>query len=166
MGTGTAQTSFSEPDVVSATAYSPDGATAILGTYGGYLHVRSAADLQPRVPRRLTTGGWLVGLAASPDGAYLASMGGDGDLLLWDTGTWQPLGEPISDNNGWGFLGFDPDRHTLRAVHQNGTVLTFLVDPDAWLRQACAIANRDLTPDESETIRPGQPPRSTCSGYR
>ena len=161
-----AQTFFPEPDAVSATAFSPDGDTVVLGTYGGYLHALATADLQPRVPRRLTTGGWLLGLAASPDGAYLASVGTDGDLLLWDTATWQPLGQPISDNNGWGFLGFDTDQHTLRAVHQNGTVLTFLVDPDAWLRQACAVANRDLTPDEWETIRSGQPPQSTCSGYR
>ena len=53
-------------------------------TYGGYLHVLSATDLQPLVPRRLTTGGWLVGLAVSPNGDHLASLGSDGDLLLWD----------------------------------------------------------------------------------
>jgi hypothetical protein len=93
-------------------------------------------------------------------------MGGDGDLLLWDTASWQPMGQPISDDNGGGFLNFDPDGHTLRVVHQNGTVLTFLVDPDAWIRQVCAVANRDLTADESAEIRPGQPPRSTCTGYR
>ena len=161
-----AHTTFVEPDVVSATAFSPDGATAIVGTYGGYLHVLSAADLQPVTPRRLTTGGWIVDLAVSPDGAYLASLGSDGDLLIWDTAGWQPLGQPISDENGWGFLGFDPDGRTLRAVHQDGTVLTFLVDPNAWIRQACAAANRDLTTDESEIIRPGQAPRSTCAGYR
>ena len=159
-----AHNTFAEPDAVSATAFSADGTAAILGTYGGYLHVLSATDLQPMAPRRLTTGGWLIDLAVSPDGAYLASLGGDGDVLLWDTASWQPLGQPISDDNGWGFLGFDTDGRTLRAVHQDGTVLTFLVDPNAWIRQACVVANRDLTADESQTIRPGQPLRSTLRG--
>ena len=161
-----AATSWNDGDVVTSTTFGADSATVLLGTFGGYLHVLSATDLQPVVPRRLTTGGFLIGLAGSPDGKYVASVGTDGDLLIWDTVSWQPLGRPIADQNGWGSLNFDPDGRTLRALHQDGTVLSFTVDRDAWIRQACAIANRDLTPEESEVVRPGQPERSTCEGYR
>ncbi len=161
-----AQVTFAEPDLVTAVAFGADGRTVLLGTNGGHLHVLSATDLAPLVPRRLTTGGFLIGLAPSPDGRLLASLGTDGDLLLWDTAGWQPLGRPISDGHGWGSMTFDPDGTTLRTMHQDGTVVTFEADPQSWLRQACVVANRDLTAEESATIRPGQPLRSTCEGLR
>lgn len=167
-GTGAvlAQTTFDEPDLVTAATFGADGATVLLGTNGGFLQVLSAGDLAPVVPRRLTTGGFVIGLAAGPDGRSLASLGTDGDLLLWDTASWQPIGRPVSDGHGWGSVSFDPDGVTLRVVHQDGTVLAFDSDPQSWLRQACAVANRDLSADEFAAIRPGEPWHSTCTGYR
>jgi len=105
-------------------------------------------------------------VVTGPDGRYLASVGTDGDVLLWDTTTWQPIGQPVTDGAGWGWLGFDADSRPLRAVFQNGSVLAFTVDPDAWITGACQIVNRDLTAEESALIRPGQPARPTCQGYR
>lgn len=63
-------------------------------------------------------------------------------------------------------MSFDPDGSTLRVVHQDGAVVTFVVDPSAWLRQACQVANRDLSADEFAAIRPGEPWQSTCAGDR
>ena len=161
-----ANTNLPDGDQIASVAFSADSSTIIVGSYGGYTYFLATADLQPRTPRRLTTGGWVLDLAVDPDGRYLASIGTDGDLLLWDTATWRPLGQPISDRTGWGWLSFDPDGRTLRAVHQTGKVLAFTTDPDSWLRTACRIANRDLTEDESAVIRPNQVPRSTCQDYR
>ena len=161
-----AHTDLPDGDLMVSGAWSTDSTTVIIGSHGGYLYFLSASDLQPVAPRRLTTGGWVLDLATSPDGRYLASVGTDGDLLLWDTTTWQPIGQPVTDGGGWGWLGFDPDSHTLRAAFQNGTVLAFTVDPETWIRDACQIANRDLTDEESATIRPGLTPRPTCQGYR
>jgi len=161
-----ARADLPDADLMISGAWSTDGTTVIIGSYKGYLYFLNPADLQPVAPRQLTTGGWVIDLAASPDGRYLASVGTDGDVLLWDAATWQPLGQPVTDGAGWGWLGFDPDSRTLRAVFQNGTVLAFTVDPDAWIQDACQIAGRDLTAEESALIRPGQPERSTCGGYR
>ena len=105
----------------------------------------------------------MIDLATTSDGRFLASIGTDGDLLLWDASTGKPVGQPLEDGARWGWLSFDPDGTTLQAVHQDGTVFSFTVDPDSWIAEACAIANRDLTAEESEQIRPGQTMRSTCN---
>lgn len=149
-------------DDASSVAFSADSTHLLVGTVGGYLHVLDTSDLQPVVPRRLTTGGLIIDLIASPDGHYLATLGSDGDLLLWDTNSWQPVGQPIDDDNGWGYLTFDPDGVTLRSIHQNGQIVSFTVDAAAWIKRACDIANRNLTTEEFTTLMPGMPPRTTC----
>ena len=157
-----AESSLGTGDLISSITLSADAATVAVGTLGGYLQVLDSSDLQPVVPRRLTVGGFIIDLAASPDGRYLATLGSDGDLLLWDTSSWQPIGRPINDENGWGYLSFDPDGVTLRAVYQNGEVFSFTLDPSAWIQRACTIANRDLTSEEFAIVRPGVQLRPTC----
>jgi hypothetical protein len=59
-------------------------------------------------------------------------------------------------------LAFSPAGDRLRVLYEDHTLLDMSVRPEDWIAQACAAANRDLTPEESAVIRPGQPLRSTC----
>ena len=51
-----------------------------------------------------------TGQATSDSGDYLASLGGDGDVMLWDTATWRPYGQPLTDDAGLGWTYFPPRR--------------------------------------------------------
>ncbi|MFP3915009.1 MAG: WD40 repeat domain-containing protein, partial [Actinomycetota bacterium] len=43
------------------------------------------------VPRLETGSPGVVGMAVAPDGSLLATAGYDGQVILWDCGTWKPL---------------------------------------------------------------------------
>lgn len=159
-----------DTDAPTTAAWSADGRTLSVGTLGGRLHFLAADDLRPVAPSRLAAAGFLIDQAVSPDGRVLATLGSDGDLRLWDTGTWAPLGLPLSEAETWGFLSFAEDGDRLRVLTEGGSsaspdggVLRSLdVDPQAWVDRACAIANRQLTEEELAVVRPGREWRATC----
>jgi len=150
---------------VTSLAWSTDGRTLIVGELTGFIRFLDATDLDPVAPPRLIAAGYVANLAASPDGRLLASLGTDGDLMLWDTATWRPYGKPLADNHGWGVLAFSPDGDRLRVLYEDHTLLEMSVRPADWVAAACREANRDLTPEESAVIRPGAPLRSTCEAF-
>jgi DNA-binding SARP family transcriptional activator/WD40 repeat protein len=143
--------------------WTPDGRAVVAGHATGRIRFLDGHTLRPLAPSRTVTGGWLMDVEAAPDGRLVASLGTDGDVMLWDTATWRPLGQPVTDGNGWGLLAFDPVRPVLRALHERGTLVEMSVDPDDWLRDACRVANRELTRDELAVVLPGRLTSGTCS---
>ena len=140
------------------------GQTLVVGTMRGRVHVVDPTTLQDTAPSRLVVGGYVLDVETSPDGRLFATLGSDGDVMLWDSASRRPYGRPLTAMQMWGTLSFSPDGGTLRVLFDNGTRTDIDVDPDDWVRAGCRVAGRDLTPDESAVLRPGQPLRSTCAG--
>lgn len=105
---------------------------------------------------------FVKALAFSPDGRMLA-MAGDArggpeqetPIILWDTETHQPLGEPL-----WGHtdaiyqLAFSPrcdgcpDDTRLVSGSYDGTLRLWDMSVASWQRRACAVTSRRLTAEE------------------
>ncbi|SOC53501.1 BTAD domain-containing putative transcriptional regulator [Ornithinimicrobium cerasi] len=150
-------------------SWSTDGRTVLVGSFGGRVHALDATTLVPRTPARIVSPGWVIDVAVSPAGDVAASLGTDGDLLLWDTVTWQPLGRPVSDETEWGWMGFDPERPVLHQWADSGTLVSVSVDLSSWVDTACRTANRELSEVERELYlrdRAGQPSAACTDGAR
>ncbi len=79
---------------------------------------------------------------------------------LWNARTGTFLGSvPVT---GQVALGFTGDDSTPVLADFDGTIQTWNLHPDAWIRAACDIAGRDLTPQEWSTVLPGRPPEHVC----
>jgi DNA-binding SARP family transcriptional activator/WD40 repeat protein len=151
-----------EDDLVQTLAWSANSKTLVAGTSTGWLHVLSAAGLTAVAPPRHITGGWVRDLEVSPDGRLLASSGEEGDVMLWDTRTWRPYGQPVTDDQAVGWLTFSADGRELRIFFEDQHVVQVSTSPGDWVTAACRAAGRNLTPAESAVILPGRPVRPTC----
>jgi hypothetical protein len=73
-------------------------------------------------------------------------------------------GLPASVNGEPGYAGImpEPDEEIV-ALNDQWTGLRYSMDPAVWLRDACAIAGRDLTRAEWERYLPDRPYEATCT---
>ena len=150
---------------VQTLAWSANSTTLVAGTSFGWLHMLSAAGLTAVAPPRHITGGWVRDLEVSPDGRLLASIGEEGDVMLWDTRYWRPYGQPVTDDRAVGWLTFSADGRALRVFFEDQHVVQVSTSPRDWVTAACRAAGRNLTPAESAAILPGRAVRPTCPDF-
>jgi WD40 repeat protein/DNA-binding SARP family transcriptional activator len=141
------------------TFFAPDGTTSAVVDDNGAVGFQ--ADNGTR---------WI----ASPDpshayGGRLSAYSHDSSLFasshnrqvgLWNARTGTFLGSvPVS---GPVAVGFTADDSTLVLAGFDGTIQIWNLSPDAWVRAACDIAGRDLTPQEWATVLPRRTPEHLC----
>jgi WD40 repeat protein len=153
---------------VQGLAFSPDGrilASAAVGTADFDDTVRlwdteSGRELPPALTGHANP---VRTLAFSPDGKMLA-CGALERIVFWDVERRQRLGEAIVDNSAFlTGLAFSADGRWLVSGGYADRAIVWDLRPEVWLRQACAIANRNLDEREWKQLIGDTPPyRQSC----
>lgn len=116
-------------DTVKSASYSPDGALIAGGNQDGHVRIWDAKTHQVVVDD-IVVPGKRVGISQvlfSPDGKILAAArggGGENDILLWQTDTWEPIGEPLQGHSRIvQRIAFATDSKLLASADGGGTIL-------------------------------------------
>ena len=176
-------------DAALSLAWLDGGDTLVQGGQAGNLTFRSIPQGKLLGAPRAVGSGAVWDLAASADGTRVASVGGDGALVLWDAATRQVVGEPLAsaltslpvpawtthsrsgwraqvrvDRAGWVRFGSDAGGEFLEAQYaaDAGVAIRYPVNTETLLTRACAIAGREPTPAEWESMHGDVPQRPTC----
>jgi WD40 repeat protein len=143
------------------TFFAPDGSSsAVVEDNGavGFKTRRGTRWIASPDPSHAYGGGLS---AYSHDSTRFASSH-NGQVGLWNARTGTFLGSvPVS---GQVAVGFTADDSTLVLAGFDGSVQTWNLRADAWIRAACDIAGRDLTAREWSTVLPGRTPEHVCPG--
>jgi WD40 repeat protein len=138
---------------VQALAFSPDGqilASAAVGTadFDGSVRLwdtQSGRELPPALTGHSDP---VRALVFSPDGKMLVCAAGE-RIVFWDAERRQRLGEATAGASGFvTSLAFSPDGKWLGSGSYDDGAIVWDLRPGVWLRQACAIANRNLNERE------------------
>ena len=147
-----------------AIALSPNGRTLLIGTFNGavvLLDVTTGRVLA-RHTLRLSAQIWSADFA--PDGVVVALGGNDGHVHLLTGDSLREIGHlPIGAGATWALAAYSADGWVLSAVDERGRIVRWDTRPQSWIRRACAVVGRDLTPTEWETYLPGVPHQRTCT---
>jgi WD40 repeat protein len=153
---------------VQALAFSPDGrilASAAVGTadFDGSVRLwdtQSGRELPPALTGHSDP---VRALVFSPDGKMLACAAGE-RIVFWDVERRQRLGEAVAGAGGFvTSLAFSPDGQWLGSGDYDDGAIVWDLRPGVWLRQACAIANRNLDEREWTRLIGDNPPyRQSC----
>ena len=139
------------------------GRLVAAGSRDGWVRLWSPATSKPASPRLAAHLGPVVALAVSPDGRTLATGGTDGSVRLFDLDTGQPLDArlPAAPNSATTPV-FSRGGAYLLALTPSGRGYRWDLRPSAWIRRACDVAGRRLTPTEWTQVLPGRAYHPEC----
>ncbi len=139
-----------------AMTVSPNGRTLLIGTFNGAVVLLDIATgrVLARHTLRLSAQIWSADFA--PDGGVVALGGDDGQVHLLTGDTLREIGQlPIGAGATWALAAYSADGWVLSAVDERGRIVRWDTRPETWIRRACAVVARDLTPAEWDTYLPG-----------
>ena len=151
---------------VESVAFSPDGATLASADGGGGIVLRDAAGGKPAGEPLPGHPAGVEAVVFSPDGALLASAGAEATLMVWDARTGRPVAGPLPGHQGVvRAVAFSPDGGTLVSAGNDYSAVVWDVSLPSWVRRACVLANRELSPDEvSQFLGSRQLYQPACAG--
>ena len=119
---------------------------------------------QTLVAPRQVFPGFVLDIAANPNGSLLALHGTDGEVVLWDVAAAEPVGEPLvpDPGNAWGWVRFTPDGAALEALYDSQRAYTYPIDTETLVTRACRLAAREPTADEWASMHGDQPQEPLC----
>jgi|tagenome__1003787_1003787.scaffolds.fasta_scaffold20981268_2 DNA-binding SARP family transcriptional activator/WD40 repeat protein len=156
---------LTDSDSLWSMSFSPDGRLLAGGSELGKLHVIETDTWRARTAAEVTDGEtmqveWL------PDSRTVVATSVDGALRLFDTDRalvrTEPLPASLGGEEGYAHVVPDP-RDEIVAFNDEWVGLRYPTDPAVWLREACAVAGRDLTRAEWSRYLPGREWQPTCS---
>jgi len=108
-------------------AFSPDGERLAVAADDRGTEIRDART--GRRVARLPTEEYVRWATFSPDGRHVATGQFDGEVQLWSTQDWKPVGGPLKGHEGFILtIGFSPDSRTMATSSTDGTVVLWDVE--------------------------------------
>jgi WD40 repeat protein len=119
---------------------------------------------EPRKEQTINYQAMIDAAAFSPNGNMIATGGGTaGTVVLWDVPSRKQLEQPWDGHlSGALSVAFSPDAKRL-AIGTGKGIFLGDVDPHAWQKRACAIANRNLTCAEWRESLGTRPYKKSCA---
>jgi WD40 repeat protein len=134
---------------VSAMAFSPDGRVlATAEILGGEVRVWDADSRQPAGKSLLVPDETVDVIAFNATGSQLATGSTSGSTRIWDLATGSILADLGSTSASVLAVAYSADGGWLTAVDAEGIVSRWAISEEMLTRQACAVANRNLTREE------------------
>jgi WD40 repeat protein len=144
-------------------AFSRDGSLLATGLYDGRTQLWSTKTWKPTGGPLEGHEGRVISPVFAPDGRTLATSSADGTIRLWDVATHRQIGVPLTvDANMYVSAVSTPNGSRLFAVSEMGPGVRLELSPQAWERQACLVAGRELSEGEWNDALPGRRYRSVC----
>jgi WD40 repeat protein/class 3 adenylate cyclase len=142
-------------------AFSPDGRLLAAGTNNGKVVLLDPHDGE-RVGPPIEVGKDVIDpVSFSPDGRLLAASSGDQTATVWTLASRKRLGTTFPAVQGVVPVAhFAPDGDLV--VWYLVDAVKWPMDPRKWMRFACQVAGRDLTPAEWSDVLPDREYRPVC----
>jgi WD40 repeat protein/DNA-binding SARP family transcriptional activator len=146
-----------------AVAFSPDGRLVATGEEDGEVRLWSTVNWKPFGKPLERAHGRILTISFSPDSRTLATSSDDGAVRLSDVATRKPIGTALPGlDQHWVSTAFTPDGKQLVTYYDTGQAYRWQVTENAWKRQACSVAGRELTPAEWHDVLPDRPYERVC----